>query len=122
MARRLVVARRLEELRRPADNAVEARDEEFALGHEQHAAPISLQGPARGRVQPAEAAAVDDRDVGRLAQIVQVDVVEFGDPFYDGLRRAHRTLRGARRGIWRGAADRSPGDRKSGGGGKRGAV
>src|SRR3546814_8746658 len=51
-----------------SDLAVEAADEELALGHQQHALPIGLHGLARRRVQPAEAAPVENCRLGRIAE------------------------------------------------------
>ena len=94
---RLVVARRTHQVRRADDAAVQPGDEQLALGHQQHAAEIGLQRHRARRVHPAEAAAVDDRGVGRLAQRVQVVVGELGDALDQELRRRRRV--GVRRAI-----------------------
>ena len=64
------------------------------LRHQQHAAEIALQRQPAGRVDPAEAAALDDRGMRRLAQRVQIVLGEAVRPL-DELRRA----RGHRRAI-----------------------
>jgi hypothetical protein len=76
---RLVVARRALQLGRAADHAVQAGDEQLALGHQQHAAPVGLHDVAFRPAQPAEAAAVVDRRLGGVAQVVQVAAGQLGD-------------------------------------------
>ena len=66
---RLVVPVRPHQLRRAGDGAVETADEQSALGHQQHPLPVTLQHAAGGRAEPAEAAAGEDRGLGRIAQI-----------------------------------------------------
>ena len=123
---RLVVARRADKLRGADDRAVQARDEELPLGHQQHAAEIRLQRAALGRAHPAEAAALDDRGVRRLAQRVQVVLAERLDALdrraarrlEQGPQRAGRvvrpSLRGSSAGNWPGCADRPPGSFRHG--------
>ena len=87
---RLVVARRADQDGGADDLAVQAGDEQFPLRHQQHAAEIGFQRAPARRVDPAEAAAVDDGGVGRLAQGVQVVVGELASA-------ARRTVSGSRR-------------------------
>jgi len=68
----LVVARRAHQMRRAHHEAIQPGDEQLTLRHQQHAAEIGLERHQAGRVHPTEAAAVDDRRRGRLAQGVQV--------------------------------------------------
>ena len=77
----LVVARRSDELGRTRDRAAEPADKQLALGHQQHAAPVPLHDPARGRGEPAEAAALEDRGLGRIAEVGEVAPGEAFDPF-----------------------------------------
>ena len=73
---RLIVARRAHQDGGADDVAVQPGDEQLPLRHQQHPPEIGLQRAPAGRSDPAEAAAVDDGGVGRLAQRVQVVVVE----------------------------------------------
>src|SRR5690606_28159723 len=61
---RLVVARWLHELGRAAGHAVEARQKELSLGHEQDATPVRFETMPRRRLEPAEAAPVENGHVG----------------------------------------------------------
>src|SRR5690606_26651296 len=70
----LVVPRGLDELGGAAGDAVEPREKEFALRYEQDAAPVGFETVSRRRLQPTEAAAVENGHVGRLAQVVEVGV------------------------------------------------
>src|SRR5438270_12506910 len=90
---RLVVARRAGQLGRTADHSVEPADDEAALGDQQHALPVVLQQLARGRLEPAEAAALDNGAFGRLAEVVEIGAGIAGqalDPHLaEHLRLAH---------------------------------
>ena len=88
---RLLVRRRLDELRRAGDGAVQAGDEKLALGDHEHAAPIGLETVARRRLEPAEAAAVEDRGLGGVAQVFEIGAAKFGDAFDGG--RGHGVQR-----------------------------
>src|SRR5438128_3189559 len=87
---RLVVARRPAQLRRAGDDAVEPADDEPALGDEQHAFPIILEHLSRRRLQPAKPAALGDRALGGLAEVVEVGAREFGQSIdRDGSGSSH---------------------------------
>jgi hypothetical protein len=96
-ALRFVVARRAHELRRAGDGAVEPADEQLALRHEQHALPVALEIRARGRLEPTEPAAGEDRRLGRVAQVGEVAALELVEAL-DGDARCVHGLTGARRG------------------------
>ena len=77
----LVVARRAAQLRRPGDDAVEAADHHPTLRDQQHALPIVFENLARRRLEPAKPAALDNRTLGRLAQIIEIGARILGQPF-----------------------------------------
>src|SRR5205823_3703953 len=57
---------------RAGDDAVQAADDKTPLGHQEHALPVIFQHLAGRRREPAKPAALDDRALGRLAQIVEI--------------------------------------------------
>src|SRR3546814_6680708 len=57
-------------------------DEELPLGHQEDALPVRLHGLALRRGQPAEAAALHDRRLGRIAEVMQVRAVEAGQALH----------------------------------------
>ena len=69
---RLVVPGRADELGGADGVAVQPGHEQHSLGHQQHAAEVARQGLAPLGVQPAEAAALDDGRVRRLAEVREV--------------------------------------------------
>ena len=77
----LVEAGRQLELGAGRDRTVQAADPEQALGHQQDALPVALHLVARLGMEPAEAVAVDDRGVRGIAQVVEIETVEFRDVF-----------------------------------------
>src|SRR5690348_9573553 len=67
---RLVIARRSAQLRRAGDDAVQSADYQPALGHQQNPFPIIFQDLPRRRFQPTKSAALSDRALSRLAEVV----------------------------------------------------
>ena len=74
----LVVLRRPLELGRAGDGVVDAGNEKLALGDQQHAFPVGLHDMARRRLEPTETAAVQNRRLGGIAEVVEVAGVELG--------------------------------------------
>ncbi len=74
---RLIVPWRARQNRGTDNLAVQAGHEQFPLGHKQHPAKVGFQSATTGRVQPAEAATVNDCRVRRLTQGVQIVVGKF---------------------------------------------
>ena len=105
----------LRELRRAGDDPVEPADDEPPLGHQQHALPVILQHLARRRLEPAEAAALDDRRLGRLAEIVEIGAGALRQPLDRDLgRRRFRSLMAATAENWRSGAAPPPGSSRGG--------
>src|SRR3546814_8697157 len=99
-SRGVVVARRFLDLTGAGDDDVEAGQEQHPLGDQQDALPKRFEGMARRRLQPAEAAAVDDRGLGGVAQVVQV----VGVQALGSLDRRHRCRDLAGEAVRRGVA------------------
>ncbi len=62
-----------------SDDPVEPADDKAALGHQKHTLPVIFQHLARRHLEPAKAAALQNRAFGRLAQIVEIGTGILGE-------------------------------------------